>query len=587
MTDNQSAARAYFEAVPAAYLPQPVPTSLVAPMPSDLEAQTPPWWIERLSRKMGERSPRLLRLRSYYRGEQDTFNRLASEAHKLALGRMLFGLKSNLPKLIVLAPAQRLKVQGFRIPVDADAAEPPPATPEAAAEDSNEQNDKEAWRIWQANGLDSRSAVAHAEALAMGECYVLVWSDPKDGKTPVITVEDPTQCIVERDPADSRKRLAAMKRYVDIDGTHVCILYLPDTVQWYRGKGSNPGSTSIGTVTGIASGGKYSRISDTAFQLDGIRWDLDASKTGALPVPGTIPMVPLVNMPRVDGSGESEFESVLPLVDLLNKTLLDLATTAEFTAGPQRWALGLNLDEEAAQTDADGNVVVPAKSPIQQAVNRWITSDAPATEASFGQFPVADLSPYTTIIDAIIKQIGSITFTPYHFLLNMPSAVPATGEALKTAETTLVAKCEWHQVDFGEGWEEVIRVAFLTSGDEKRATSRSETVWKNAVSLSVSQLADALVKLGSLGVPEEQLWHDWGYSPEQIALFPAMRLRSPLPAAPIRITEPVTPADVLGATGDPAAPSPAPTPAKPGGLSAVASKPAAPPPALPRMGPSA
>jgi hypothetical protein len=192
---------------------------------------------------------------------------------------------------------------------------------------------------------------------------------------------------------------------------------------------------------------------------------------------------------------------------------------------------------------------MPAASAFKAAVDRLWTSENP--DAKYGQFPPADLTPYTKVIDAIVQQIGSISFTPYHLLLNMPSAVPATGEALKTAESGLLAKIKRKQVDFGEGWEEVLRVAFLTVGDTARASAASETIWGRADTVNLSALADALVKLATVGVPTEQLWMDAGYSQQQIKRFRALRAISPPPEQPARITAPVsTPAQLTAETGE-------------------------------------
>ena len=559
--DNQTAAVEFFRAVPALYQPDPVPMGSVGTdgrpiIPRDSIDGDSAWWIERLLRSMRARETRLTQLRAYYRGEQQVW-RLTSEAFRMTFGRAFHDLKANLAKLVVQAPEQRLLVQGFRVPLDPATNAMEAAMEGEAPEEEAGEADEEAWRIWQANGMDSRSRVAHIEALVMGECPVLVQPDPDDPHTPRITVEDPLQVHVELDPVDSRKRRAALKRWTDDDGSTALILYLPDRIEWWRGT----------HTSGAAAG--YRAEGPGRFTLAGTTWTLDPLRSGPPKVAGVVPVVPLVNMPRVDGTGESEFEAVMPLFDMINKTLLDLVTTMEFTAAPQRWAVGVQLDEDTEVVDDSGNTTRVSASPIVQAVNRWNTSDSP--DAKFGQFPVADLTPYGSTIDKVVQLIGSITFTPYHFLLNMPSAVPATGEALKSAEVSLVAKAERHQTDFGEGWEEVMRLAFLTAGDAPRATTLSEVIWAPAESRTLAQLADALVKLGSLGVPTEKLWELWGFSPQEIERFRAMRLSSPPVEAPVRVTEPVTPATVDQATGPagvdasaPAGPKPPATAGMPG-----------------------
>jgi hypothetical protein len=157
--------------------------------------------------------------------------------------------------------------------------------------------------------------------------------------------------------------------------------------------------------------------------------------------------------------------------------------------------------------------------------------------------------------------VSSITFTPYHYLLGSPSSVPPTGESLKSAETPLVEKIKAKHAHLGSGWREVIRLVFRTAGDAKRGDAVYNVRWENPESRIISVLADALVKLGSLGVPEPALWAEWGFSSDEIRLFTAMRAASAPPEQPVRITLPATsPAEIQqvadSTTDAPAAPMP-------------------------------
>jgi hypothetical protein len=125
-------------------------------------------------------------------------------------------------------------------------------------------------------------------------------------------------------------------------------------------------------------------------------------------------------------------------------------------------------------------------------------------------------------IEMFVQHMASQTATPPHrFYLGgqFPS-----GEALKSAESGLVAKARRRARHFGEGWEEMIRLAFLVEGDDKRGkVTNSETIWADFETRSETAHADYLVKLQALGVPNPQLWQDAGYSPQQIARFPELR----------------------------------------------------------------
>lgn len=508
-----------------------IPTTATPPArtPAGIDPGTSPWWICRLLDAMEARKARLTRLRQYHRGEQDTW-KLHSEAARLAFNRTFSGLKANLAAPIVSSAARRLKVEGFRVPVDG--SDDPLVTT---------VSDAEAWRIWQANAMDGRSAIAHTEAIAMGECPVIIDRNPDDPRTPRITVEDPLQVIVERDPADPRRRLAAIKTWVDADGARVLILYLPDRLEWWR-------TVPAAQVAGRRAAG-FARVSADQFDLRGTRWRFDPERSGASPTPDAVPVAVLVNQPRVDGTGQGEHEAILPLLDAINKTLIDLLTTSEFTAAPQRYASGITLDQEQDEKDADGNVTRVAPTPIQQAVNRWITSENP--DAAFGQFPIAQLEPYTKAIDEFVELITASTSTPFHLLLAGSRSVPMTGEARKTAEHPLDQKVEGMQVDFGEAWEEVMRLAFLAAGDTKHASTRSEVRWRPQGSSSEAQHTDALSKLAAIGVDFETILELYPFSPEEItrilarkrkAQGPADAASAPTPPVPDATTRSVAPA---------------------------------------------
>lgn len=491
-------------------MPSVLPYSLLVPLPptavmanrlaDDLPRGSSPWWIARLLGMMTAREERLTKLRAYYRGEQDTWP-LASEAARQTFGQTFRALKANLAAPIVDAVAQRLKVEAFRVPVS------DPSDPRATA-----TSDAEAWRIWQANGLDARSVVAHTEALALGECPISVSADPEDPATPRIMVEDPLQLVVERDPADPGRIIAALKRWQDPDGTVTVILYLPDRIEWWR---------SPRTTGRKAAGYRFVPTVETdpdAFELLGRRWELVVEKSGKPPIEGVVPIVTLVNRPRVDGTGQAEHESVIPLLDALNKTLLDLVTTSEYTAFPQRYALGVEVgSDEDAQEDAGGN---PPVSEIRTAVNRWITSAAP--DATVGQLSAASLEPFTSAIAKQVELIGTTSMTPYHWLLNQTSSVPSTGEALKAAERALDGKASHAELTFGEGWEAAMRLAMLVKRDPERASAGSEVSWRPASAASEAQHVDALSKLASF-LDDETILELYPFSPEQITRIKARR----------------------------------------------------------------
>jgi hypothetical protein len=92
-----------------------------------------------------------------------------------------------------------------------------------------------------------------------------------------------------------------------------------------------------------------------------------------------------------------------------------------------------------------------------------------------------------------------------------------SGDSLKASEAGLVAKVKRKQVDFGETWEEAMRLAFLAVGDEDRSGAiDAEVIWSDPEFRSETQRVDALTKMATLGVPPQALWQRFGATPQEI-----------------------------------------------------------------------
>jgi hypothetical protein len=135
----------------------------------------------------------------------------------------------------------------------------------------------------------------------------------------------------------------------------------------------------------------------------------------------------------------------------------------------------------------------------------------------FGEFEQTDLTQFTHAVELLVQHVASESRTPYHYFMQH-GGQPPSGESLKSSETGLVAKAMRKQRLFGEGWEEVLSLAFRQVGqDDKAGIEDSETIWRDPESRTEAEHVDALVKMASLGVPHEILWERWGASPTEIA----------------------------------------------------------------------
>lgn len=433
------------------------------------ELLSPLWWVRRLHKQIHERQGWIEKLDAYYRGEPPIPPWLPAQARE-EFHRILHLTKSNYMGLVVDATAERMQVAGFRVG-DVQKADAP------------------TWRIWQRNNLDADSDLAILEALKTGQSYTLVAPNGDDPANPLIYIEHPSQAIVEYQPGTSRRvRAAGLKVWADDwTGMLMATLYLPGWLFKYTARKSG--------------------VSDPS----NVRWEPRETTGEQWPARnplGVVPLIELTNNPQLLTGGVSEIADVLSIQDRICKTLADRLMTQDFGAFPQKWAAGFPAEDD------QGN---PQRIDVGR--NRMVTSDV--AETKFGQWDAAPLDPYSAAKREDVKDIASRTRTPAQYLLGELNNV--NGETLRAAESGLVSKVKQRQRPVGEGLEETMRLARQAAGLPVIADEGMETMWRNPEFRTEGELVDALVKMSTLGVPQEALWERWGASQAEIARWKAMR----------------------------------------------------------------
>ena len=328
-------------------------TLLVEPRP-----YSPAWWREAITARLDARQVDIVRLQHYYDGEHGLH--LGTPLFNSTFQRVFEGFSDNWMALVVDSSVERLRVQGFRFGEDAD---------------------EDAWNIWQFNQLDLHSRIAHTEAIKLGTAYLLV-VPPGDDDHARITVEHPSQCFVVRDPADRRKRLAGVKRWMEPDGRHFLTLYLPDSIHRWQ-------SMSTDTVAYPYSGGL------------GAADDWEPREDADPPVVrnplGVVPLIPLENNPGLLGGGRSDLDPLTAIQDAINKTVADALVASEYSALRQRWGTGLEVPK-----DAQGQPLQTAQ--VDATFKRlWIAENP---DAKWGEFSTADLNGYTAMVGMLTQHLG-------------------------------------------------------------------------------------------------------------------------------------------------------------------------------------
>ena len=442
------------------------------------------WWRDRLVKELVARQAKVKLLEDYYRGEHPLPTppkrlkpSVMAEARRAYSHLMRLGV-TNWVKLVADAPSERLEVIGFRF----------------GKPDTTQDADQAAWRIWQANSLDADSALVHDNALQTGTSFVLIDPFVAEGQAPLITCEHSAQMIVAYQPGSRRRRAAALKLWSDESGMFMATLYLPGLIYKWQTK-SLPTSWVERRPTGE-------------------EWPL-TNPLGAVPVVEFRANPSLKAAPY--GGGYGEFESVLSIQDRINKTIFDRLVTAEFQAFRQRWAIGWSPETD----EATG---LPREDQIFKASQAFLwTFAADPAEVKVGEFGQADFTQFIKATETDVNAMAAISKTPPHYLLG--AMVNISGDGIVAAESGLTSKSRKHGRNFGESWEEVMRLALAATGSPHATDLSSQIIWADFERRTWGEQVDAVSKMGAdpINVPREALWSMLpGVKPQDMARWTAM-----------------------------------------------------------------
>jgi hypothetical protein len=123
----------------------------------------------------------------------------------------------------------------------------------------------------------------------------------------------------------------------------------------------------------------------------------------------------------------------------------------------------------------------------------------------------------------LVTQIAAIAGLPPHYL-GLSSDNPASADAIRSAEASLVKKALRKQRGFGGSWEQLMRLALaikygVSLEDLDPRFDKIETQWADPTTPTPGAKADAAVKLTSGDRPIitlAQAREDLGYTKEQI-----------------------------------------------------------------------
>lgn len=501
---------------------------------------TPGWWLVRLEKKLTERTRHYDLLERYYKGDHPLPE--GDERMREVFRRFQKKSRTNYMKLVADSVSERLEVIGFR-----------------TGGSNTDKNDDDAWQIWQANHLDSDSAMAHTAAGKFSDAYVIIGppdddgDDEEDGPSPIITVEDPRQVIVETDPVNRRVVRAAAKIWSDdCDDKRHAVVYLPDGFYYFEAPTRPEHNTTLtspgNSIPAQPSDWEPEEVDDEGIDEDhSFDSDPDDTLVGSrLPneIAPTVPVVRFVTNPDLAGDGMGEFEDVIDVQDRINNTVMDRLIITKMQAYRQRWVKGIQTEDE------DGNELPLPFIPGVDLL--WAVEDE---NAQFGDFAQSDLKPLLEAVKADVQAIVTLTGLPPHYVQG--DIVNASADALAAAESRLVSKCRARARGYGESWEQVMRIAFTYLDKPERIGVDAAVIWQDPERQSIAQLADAATKKQSAGVPWYQRMVDMKYKPDEIQRMEADRASDAVLAAAM------APPPVAAPPVTPPAPGPVPVPPEP------------------------
>lgn len=388
---------------------------------------------------------------------------------------------ANWPELIVSAVEERLEVQGVRFG-DAEA-------------------DKEAWEIWQENGLDAESSMLHESVLTTGRGYAIVWGDGSRDPQPKITYEHASTCVVEYEPGSRRQRRGALRRWRDGKRWYAN-LYTPEALYKFRAEQESEDRP--------AEANDWVRR-----EVGGEEW----------PLPNPLGEVPVVEFavnrklrPSSFGTGYGEFATKLRHIDRIHYKIFSGLVALTWSGFPLRYIIGDPiLYEKDDQGNDDKTKPIPPIKALASAVAQLENPNA-----KVGQLPEANIDNYSPEMD--IKHLAAISKTPAYYLLG--ELVNISADGIRAGEGGLISKVKRHHRSLGESHEDVTRLALrVKDPDDPRGRDQStEIIWSDPESRSLAERADAGLKMQQAGMPWGVIASKvYGMTPQEISRAEAER----------------------------------------------------------------
>ncbi|WP_033189299.1 phage portal protein [Rhodococcoides fascians] len=170
-------------------------------------------------------------------------------------------------------------------------------------------------------------------------------------------------------------------------------------------------------------------------------------------------VTPLVHQPYLEREfGSSRItQTVMDLTDSAARTMLRAESHAEFSSGPQRYAMDLTskqydkVVENGAWQSIIGSIFATE-----------LDETAPPTTRppTVGQFPQSSQEPHLAQLRSIATMFAGETSLPLNSL-GVVSDNPASAEAIQAAKEDMILLAQSCHTNFGFGWRRIVRHAVM------------------------------------------------------------------------------------------------------------------------------
>ena len=439
------------------------------------------------------RQKKIILAREYYFGDQGAkvTDRLKEFMPSLASG---FSFSLNFISVVIQAVTEKLNVKGF------DSTD---TTLIEWAED-----------VWAQNNMDAIQDDVHESTLLDGEHFVIVSWDNNQDRVRWTPVETWTSgdiggndfgCRMFYPQADTNlDPILAVKQWSEIDEdgkiTNFRTIYFPEKIEkWIRTEGDWVH--------------RIEQEKDEEGNLVDSEWPVPWTDDEDQPL--GIPVMHFLNK-----RGLSEVEDVMAPQDAINKSALDTLISSDQTAFRIYVSLGWipTTDGLAPKEDrSNWAEIEPGKI---------IGTTRPKTEASFEAIepPEESIRGLSEVAQTFIIWVALTTGTPVTRVIT--TKLIASDETLKQQEEPLNNKVALRRSLLTRPWLKCLEMSRKLQnvfGEKSVDTEKKlSLIWGGRLNPTVDEL-EAMAKKKDLGIPEEQIWRELGYSSLKIAEMKKMR----------------------------------------------------------------